>query len=116
MKFDNHQYLGSRDSLITGCRHPHSIVSREADLEAWCRVMGGRLGAVAAVLAFIVCYLDGIAKYGLLLGIGIGWLPSGIIAWLTTHAVAALGTGLLRSAIVGSRYLSARLDAIKLHR
>lgn len=116
MKFDNHQFLGSHDSFITGCRHPYSIVSRETDLETWCRVMGGRLGAVAAVLAFIACYVDGIARYGVLPGLAIGWLPSGVIAWLTAHVVAALGTGLLRNVVTGSKYLSARLEAIKLHR
>jgi hypothetical protein len=78
--------------------------------------MGGRSGAVAAVLAFIACYIFGITKYGPWLGIGLGWLPAATVAWLAAQLVATPATVVLRYMIVGSRYFSSRMHAIKLHR
>jgi hypothetical protein len=110
MKTESDERLGSRGSF-----RPYSPVSREADLEGWCSLMGGRLGAGAAVIGFITCYVYGIAKYGLLLGIGLGWLPAGLVAWVAALIVAPLGTMLLQHAVLGSRHLSSRI-ATKLHR
>jgi hypothetical protein len=89
--------------------HSHT---RDADVEAWCRLMGGRLAVVAGVLAFIACYVFGIAKYGLLLGIGAGWLPAATVAWLTVQVVAPVATAAFRYAVIGSKYLSSRMHAM----
>jgi hypothetical protein len=116
MRIDKHQCPGSRDSLHSNLYSPRGLVSRDSDPENWCRLIGGRLGAVAAVLAFIACYIFGITKYGPLLGIGLGWLPAATVAWLTAHLVAMPATVLFRYMIIGSRYFSTRMHAIKLHR
>lgn len=42
---------------------------------AWSVCIGGGL-------TFIGCYIYCIAAYGFLLGVGLGWLPSGIVALL----------------------------------
>jgi hypothetical protein len=90
--------------------------TKHADLEAWCRLTGGRLAVVASVLAFIACYIYGIAKYGFLLGIGAGWLPAATVAWLTAQVVAPVATAIFRYTVIGSKYLSSRMQAIGLHR
>ena len=36
--------------------------------------------AITAFITFIICYIYCIATYGFLLGVGLGWLPSGIVA------------------------------------
>ena len=35
---------------------------------------------ITAIITFVICYLYCIATYGFLLGLGLGWLPSGIVA------------------------------------
>ena len=35
---------------------------------------------ITAVITFVICYIYCIATYGFLLGVGLGWLPSGIVA------------------------------------
>lgn len=107
---ENREFPGSSSD------RPPGTLSRESDPEGWCRITGGRIGAVAAVLAFISCYVYGVAKYGLLLGIGLGWLPAGTVAWLAALLVAPLATALLRYAVIGSKYLSSRVQAIIAHR
>ena len=35
---------------------------------------------ITAFITFVICYIYCIATYGFLLGVGLGWLPSGIVA------------------------------------
>ena len=35
---------------------------------------------ITAIITFVICYIYCIATYGFLLGLGLGWLPSGIVA------------------------------------
>jgi hypothetical protein len=42
--------------------------------------IGRVIGAVAGVLTFIGCWIYCIASSGFLLGVGLGWLPAGIVA------------------------------------
>jgi hypothetical protein len=95
---------------------PPGKIRIDSDPEGWCRNTGGRAAAVAAVFAFVACYVYGVLKYGLLLGIGLGWLPAGTVAWLTALAVAPLATALLHGVLTGSKYLSSRVHAIFAHR
>ena len=37
---------------------------------------------ITAVIVFIGCWIYCIATYGFLLGVGLGWLPSAIAAWI----------------------------------
>ena len=53
-----------------------------------CRLLAGRAGVIAAVVVFVVLYAYGLLAYGLVLGIGLGWLPCGILAWLAGRGVA----------------------------
>lgn len=45
-------------------------------------VIGHGLGAVAGIITFISAYIWCIANYGFLFGLGLGWLPSMILAWI----------------------------------
>lgn len=36
--------------------------------------------AITAFIVFVGCWIYCIATYGFLVGVGIGWLPSGIVA------------------------------------
>ena len=101
---------------LRGLNNFDPLRPRDTDLEGWCQLIGGRVGAAAAVLAFIACYIYGIAKYGILLGIGLGWLPAGFIAWMAARLVAPIATVLLQQIVLGSRHLSSRIEASKLHR
>lgn len=65
----------------------------EVDPDDLHRVSAGRLGVLAIVLVFVACYLYGIATYGVVLGVGLGWLPSAVIAWL---AALVIGFGIKR--------------------
>jgi hypothetical protein len=42
--------------------------------------IGFVLGWIAGILTFIAAYIYCIATYGFLFGLGLGWLPSGILA------------------------------------
>jgi len=35
---------------------------------------------ITSLIIFVICYIYCIARYGFLLGVGLGWLPSGIVA------------------------------------
>jgi hypothetical protein len=69
--------------------------------------IGGALGAITAVLVFIGCWIYCIAAYGFLLGVGLGWLPSGICAALAgivvrfTWPLIALGIAFLAWGMFG---------------
>ncbi len=52
--------------------------------------IGYVLGAVAGVITFIGAYIYCIATYGFLLGLGLGWLPSEILAAIIGWAVVFL--------------------------
>jgi hypothetical protein len=77
-----------------------------AFLHEKCRVLAGRLGIAAAVLLFIVGYVYGILKFGVLITIALGWLPCTAAAWLTAIAIASLGAPAIRHVILGWRQLS----------
>lgn len=42
---------------------------------------------IASVVTFIGCWIYCIAAYGFLFGVGLGWLPSGIVAVITYGVV-----------------------------
>lgn len=46
-----------------------------------------RLAVSLGLMAFIATYLLGVAAYGLVTWVAFGWLPSGLIAWLTANMV-----------------------------
>jgi hypothetical protein len=52
--------------------------------------IGYVLGAVAGVITFVGAYIYCIATYGFLFGLGLGWLPSGILAAIIGWAVVFL--------------------------
>ena len=44
-----------------------------------------RIGYIICwILVFVGCWIYCIASYGFLLGVGLGWLPSGIVATITS--------------------------------
>lgn len=51
---------------------------------------GRILGWIAGALTFIAAYIYCTATYGFLLGFGLGWLPSGILAAIVGFAVVLL--------------------------
>ena len=62
--------------------------------------IGYILGSISAVLTFIGAYIYCVATYGFLLGLGLGWLPSGILAMIVFWAMAFLwGPALLLIAL-----------------
>ncbi len=62
--------------------------------------IGYILGSISAVLTFIGAYIYCVATYGFLLGLGLGWLPSGILAMIVFWGVAFLwGPALLLIAL-----------------
>lgn len=58
--------------------------------------ISGRVSVIASFFVFVGCYLFGIIHYGIVPGVAIGWLPSGLIAWLCAHAVFDLTQIVLR--------------------
>ena len=51
----------------------------ESDI-TWYHVIGAILAFLIGGLTFLGCWWYCIAEYGFLLGVGLGWLPSGITA------------------------------------
>ena len=41
---------------------------------------------VVGIVTFLGCWIYCIATYGFLLGVGLGWLPSMIVAWIAALA------------------------------
>jgi hypothetical protein len=78
------------------------FVLGQIDTKDLYRVTAGRVGACAAVVVFICCYIYGIVTYGFMLGIGVGWLFSAVLAWLTAFVVASALPGILRWMIEGT--------------
>ena len=60
--------------------------------------IGIALGTLTFPVVFIGCYIYCIATYGFLLGLGLGWLPSGICAAIAA-AVVAVAWPLILAAI-----------------
>jgi len=52
--------------------------------------VGKGLGLIAWVLTFIACWFYCVAEYGFLLGVGLGWLPALICAYLAFFLTIAL--------------------------
>ena len=59
--------------------------------------ISGRTSVIASIVIFIICYAFGIATYGVLPGMAIGWLPSAVVAWLSAHAIYDLSQVTLRA-------------------
>lgn len=91
-----------------GKHHWHSRYrpGSEAAFDEKCRILAGRAGVIAGVLVFIATYIYGIAAYGVLLGIALGWLASGAIAWLTAILVSSAGIQLAKRMLRASWRLS----------
>jgi hypothetical protein len=74
---------------------------RTKDLFAGYLLIGVALGYVAGAITFIGAYIYCIATYGFLFGLGLGWLPSIILAYVVGFVTlflwgpAALGLLLL---------------------
>ena len=62
------------------------------------RHIAGRIGVVTGLSVFLGAYAYGIAEYGPLLGIALGWLPCGALGWGTTVLVASAGARLAKHA------------------
>lgn len=58
------------------------------DEETYLRITGAVAGTAAAIV-FIGSYVYCILEYGYLFGVGLGWLPSGIVA-IATFFIAAV--------------------------
>jgi|GEM_PF-2899496 len=70
---------------------------------AKCRQMVGRLAAIVFLLTFFGLYVLGIIQYGLLLGIGLGWLPAGLVAWFLAFFIAPIADSSFRHAVMEHR-------------
>ncbi len=57
------------------------------DEETYLRITRAVAGTAAAIV-FIGSYIYCIAEYGYLFGVGLGWLPSGIVAIMTFFIAA----------------------------
>jgi hypothetical protein len=93
----------------------HNFVPKELDFAAKCNLLGRRIGAAAAIITFVACYIYGIVKFGLLAGIGLGWLPASFLAWVAIIVIAPLSTKLIWKIVGASTYLSSLTRARKLH-
>jgi hypothetical protein len=96
------EQLPMGDIMTTITEHA-IVIRRVADADAWCDLMGRRVAAAFAVLVFCACYLSGLAHFGLLLGVAVGWLPCGIAAWLAALAVAPSTAALLRLSVANGK-------------
>lgn len=50
---------------------------------------------ITGILTFIVCWIYAISAYGFLLGVGLGWLPSGIVAVIAAYLWPLLLIGII---------------------
>jgi hypothetical protein len=82
------------------------VTSTMAYLDLKASLLTGRLGVSAAILIFIAAYSYGIVTYGLFFGIAAGWLPCGILAWITAIAVNEFSSIFARHIIVVQQGLS----------
>jgi len=68
-------------------------VTRPAEKGDWIAgyfIVGYVLGVTAGVITFVSAYIWCVAEYGFLFGLGLGWLPSMILAYLVGAAMFAL--------------------------
>jgi hypothetical protein len=81
--------------------------------------IGTAIGAIAAVISFVVGYIYCIAAYGFLLGLGLGWLPSLILSslifvalrWLWAPIAACLCLGVVVVIVAANwRYKTCHVD------
>jgi hypothetical protein len=66
---------------------------------------GAVLGFVVGIITFIVAYIYCIATYGFLFGLGLGWLPAGILAGIVGWATVFLWGAVLALAVLGALVL-----------
>lgn len=81
------------DLLLTAAAPVEKRGSNDVAATLWSIYFGGIW--VTRAVVFIGCWIYCIASYGFLFGLGLGWLPSLIAAYLTAWlwplAVAAIG-------------------------
>ena len=75
-------------------------------LQGKCELIAGRAGIIAAIVLFVAGYGYSASKFGILLTIGLAWLPCGVASWITAIMVASLGAPLIRQIITAWRHLS----------
>jgi len=75
-------------------REQARIAARESEIFSGIYYIGA---LVAWVVTFVGCWIYCIATYGFLLGVGLGWLPSGIVATVVAFLwpLLAIGAALL---------------------
>lgn len=65
------------------------------------QLYGGRIACFLALLAFGGAYMWGIGHYGLVLGMGLGWLPCAALAWAVAQTAEPIANKGLRYACTG---------------
>jgi len=87
--------------------HDDRRISRDVTLlQGKCELIAGRVGVIAAILLFIAGYGYSASEFGILLTIGLAWLPCGAASWITAIMVASLGAPLIRRIISAWRQLA----------
>jgi hypothetical protein len=61
--------------------------------------IGKGFAGIAGLITFVGAYVYCIADYGFLLGLGLGWLPSGILAFIVGGVVYLLWPFLILAAL-----------------
>ena len=56
--------------------------------------------AITLLVVFIGCYIYAIATYGFLLGVGLGWIPSAIIATIVSFLWPLIVIGVIICIII----------------
>ena len=67
--------------------------------------IGGIIGAISGITSFVASWIYCIATYGYLLGVGLGWLPSVIVAFLAYWAIGLLWGVILMGVVMIAAYL-----------
>ncbi|MES2537701.1 MAG: hypothetical protein V4632_17715 [Pseudomonadota bacterium] len=90
MHIKNSQQKFSEDSVwrTYGLQIYTDKTSREFDPTF--HMTTGRIAIISALLVFIGCYALGIAVFGFLIGIILGWLPAALVAWLAIRSITYL--------------------------
>lgn len=97
MKRDRHPYL--QDLCVRQeAQTRFDLQMRRRPASPLPRLNARRIGAVIAIVVFLGCYGYGLAAYGLLAAIGIGWLPSAALAWIAGRAGSHLAEWIFRLA------------------
>lgn len=69
-------------------------------IEPNAHVIGGRVGIVLGLVAFVSVYILMLVQFGWVAGIAIGWLPAALAGWLVAMGCDSLVTHLLRGSPV----------------